>query len=115
MRGGRGEQGRERGAVLANQLGVNNKLRADFLPGKNAPLEFQFSSGQEIDQLHLDGPEQQRAQHFQAQPGLHQVKLTFSASIQHFGLKTTSHGKSDFKNEFFRSGLPCGEVFRPKN
>ena len=39
--------------------------------------------------------------------------VMFSMGIQFFGLKTTSHGKSDHKNEFFRSGLPCEVVLRP--
>ena len=42
-------------------------------------------------------------------------KFKFSAVIQLFGLKTTSHGKSDLKNQFFRSGLSCEVVFRPKS
>ena len=41
--------------------------------------------------------------------------LKFSAGVQLFGLKTTSHGKLDLKNEFFRSGLPCEVVYRPKS
>ena len=45
---------------------------------------------------------------------LSMVKFKFSAYIQFFGLKTTSHGKSDLKNELIRSGLPCEVVFRPK-
>ena len=35
------------------------------------------------------------------------LKFKFSAGIQLFCLKTTSHGKWNNKNEFFRSGLPC--------
>ena len=46
---------------------------------------------------------------------LSMVKFKLSAGIQLFGLKTTSDGKSDLKNELFRSGLPCEVVFRPKN
>ena len=42
-------------------------------------------------------------------------KFTFSAGIQLFGLKTTLHGKSDLKNSFLRSDLPCEVVFRPKS
>ena len=44
-------------------------------------------------------------------------KLNFmlSAGIQLFVLKTTSHGKSDLKNEFFRSDLTCEVVLRPKS
>ena len=38
-------------------------------------------------------------------------KFKFFAVIQLFGLKTTSHVKSDLKNEFLRSGLPCEVVF----
>ena len=41
--------------------------------------------------------------------------VKFSAGIQLFGLKTTSHGKPDLKNEFSRSDLPCEVVFRPKS
>ena len=60
--------------------------------------------------------------------GLVLSKFTFSAGIQLFGLKTTSHGKPDLKksfsrsdevgvkvHEFFGSGLPCEVVFRPEN
>ena len=42
-------------------------------------------------------------------------KFTFSAGIQLFGLKTTSHGKPNLKNSFLKSDLPCEVVFRPKN
>ena len=42
-------------------------------------------------------------------------ELMLSAGIQLFGLKTTSNGKSDLKNEFLKSGLPCEMVFRPKS
>ena len=42
-------------------------------------------------------------------------KFMFSAGIQFFGLKTTSHGKPDLKNWFLRSDLPCEVVFRPKS
>ena len=35
--------------------------------------------------------------------------------IQFFGQKTTSQGKSDLKNSFLRSNLPCEVVFRPKS
>ena len=34
-------------------------------------------------------------------------ELMLSAGIQLFGLKTTSNGKSDLKNEFLKSGLSC--------
>ena len=44
---------------------------------------------------------------------LSMVKFKFSAGIQLFGLKTTSHGKPDLKNEFLMSGLQCEVVFRP--
>ena len=40
-------------------------------------------------------------------------KFKFSAGIQLFALKTTSHGKSDLKKESFKSDLPCEMVFRP--
>ena len=36
--------------------------------------------------------------------------VKFSAGIQLFGLKTTSHGKPDLKNSFSRSDLRHGEV-----
>ena len=45
---------------------------------------------------------------------LSMVKFKFSADIQLFGLKATSYGKPDLKNEFFRSDLPCEVVFRPR-
>ena len=41
--------------------------------------------------------------------GLVCSKLTFSAGIQLFGLKTTSHGKPGLKNSFLRSDFRCGE------
>ena len=37
---------------------------------------------------------------FQGQPVCSKFKLKFFAGIHLFGLKTTSHGKSDLKNEF---------------
>ena len=37
-------------------------------------------------------------------------KFTFSAGIQLFGLKTTSHGIPDPKNSFLRCGDFLGEV-----
>ena len=49
---------------------------------------------------------------FRLIPVCSKFKFKFSASIKLFGLKTTSHGKSDLKNKFFRSGLPCEVVFR---
>ena len=36
-------------------------------------------------------------------------KFKFSASIQLFGMKTTSYGKPDLKNSFPRSDLRCGD------
>ena len=42
-------------------------------------------------------------------------KFMFSVGIQLFGLKSTSYGKSDLKNELLWSGLPCEVVFRPKS
>ena len=57
----------------------------------------------------------------QAQPGFQLIpvcskfKFKFSVGIQLFGRKNTSHGKSDLKNQFFRSGLPCEVVFSSKN
>ena len=42
-------------------------------------------------------------------------KFMFSAGIQVFGLKTTSHGKSDLKTHILRSDLPCEVVFRPRS
>ena len=46
---------------------------------------------------------------------LSMVKFMLPMGIQLFGLKTTLHGKSDLKNSFLRSGLPCEVVFRPKS
>ena len=46
---------------------------------------------------------------------LSMVKFKFSTDIQLFGLKATSHGKSDIKYEFLRSDLPCEVVFRTKS
>ena len=46
---------------------------------------------------------------------LSMVKFMLPMGIQLFGLKTTSHGKSDLENSFLRSGLPCEVVFRPKS
>ena len=43
------------------------------------------------------------------------IKYKFFAGILLFGLKTTSHGKSNLKNEFFRSSLPGKVVFRPRS
>ena len=37
---------------------------------------------------------------FQGQPVSRKFKFKFFVGIQLFGLKTTSHGKSDLKNEF---------------
>ena len=52
---------------------------------------------------------------FQGQPVCRKFKFKFFVGIQLFGLKTTSHGKSDLKNEFFRSGLPFEVASRPKS
>ena len=41
--------------------------------------------------------------------------VKFSAGIQLFGLKTTSHGKPDLRKSFLRSDLPREVVFKPKN
>ena len=41
--------------------------------------------------------------------GLVCSKFKFSADIQIFGLKTTSHGKPGLKNSFPRSDLRCGD------
>ena len=44
------------------------------------------------------------------------IKFKFFMGIQLFGLKTmVKHGKSDPIKVFFRSGLPCGVVFRTKS
>ena len=39
---------------------------------------------------------------------LSMVKFKFSAGIQLFGLKTTSHGKPDLKNEFLPAAQHAG-------
>ena len=46
---------------------------------------------------------------------LSMIKFMLSAGFQRFGLKTTSHGKSDLKIHILRSDLPCEVVFRPKS
>ena len=52
---------------------------------------------------------------FRLSPVCSKLKQKFFMDIQLFGLKTTSHGKFDLKNEFLRSDIPCAVVFRPKN
>ena len=52
---------------------------------------------------------------FQAQPCFQQVQVHVIHGYSLFGLKTTSHGKSDIKYEFLRSYLPCEVDFRPKS
>ena len=48
-------------------------------------------------------------------PVCSKFKFIFSVGTQLFGLKTTSHGKSDLKNSYLMSDLPCEVVFRPKS
>ena len=52
---------------------------------------------------------------FRLSPVCSKFKFKFSAGVQLFGLKTTSHGKLDLKNEFLSLGLPCEMVFRQKS
>ena len=62
------------------------------------------------------GQDQVQAQPgFQAQPCFQQVQIHVIHGYSLFGLKTTSHGKSDIKYEFLRSDLPCEVVFRTKS
>ena len=51
---------------------------------------------------------------FRLSPVFSKFMFMLSAGIQLYGLKTTSHGKSDHKNELFTSGLLCEVVFGPK-
>ena len=51
---------------------------------------------------------------FRLSPVCSKFRFKFSAGIQLFGLKTTSHGKPDLKNSFLRSDLPCEVVIRQK-
>ena len=52
---------------------------------------------------------------FRLSPVFSKFKFMLSVGIQLFGLKTTSHGKSDIKYEFLRPDLPCEVVFRTKS
>ena len=52
---------------------------------------------------------------FQAQPCFQQVQVHVIHGYSLFGLKTTTHGKSDIKCEFLRPDLPCEVVFRTKS
>ena len=52
---------------------------------------------------------------FRLSPVFSKFRFMFSVGIQLFGLKTTSHGKSDLKNHILKSHLPCDMVFRPKS
>ena len=52
---------------------------------------------------------------FRLSPVFSKFKFMLLVDIQLFGLKTTSHGKSDIKYEFLMSDLPCEVVFRLKS
>ena len=52
---------------------------------------------------------------FRLSPVFSKFKFMLSMGIQFFVLKTTSHGKSDLKNSYLMSEIPCEVVFRTKN